>query len=147
MYKRKQPTFDEALAALSSTGFEIASAPRVPGCLVRKYGCAAGLANDPDLNRPRVTLKPGYLIGGEIARLVDKGYQKFLSTSKIEVPATADHLKAIHQFSEELKESTGLTSLYNESLGTVSDRYVYDRVEGRDEEHPATRPWQKSRVS
>jgi hypothetical protein len=147
MYKRKQPSFNEALAALSSSGFEISSAPGVPGRLVRKYGCAAGLADAPDLNRPRVTLKPGYMIGGEIARLVDKGYQKFLSTSKLEVPATADHLKAIHQFSEELKESTGLTSLYNESLGTVSDRYVYDRVQGRDEEHQPTRPWDKHRAS
>jgi len=72
------------------------------------------------------------LIGGEISRLVDKGYQKFLKTTKTEVPASADHLKAIHQFSEELSEAIGGVSLYNESLGTVSDSYVYDRVQGND---------------
>ena len=42
------------------------------------------------------------------------------------------HLQALHQFSEELREATGATSLYNQSLGTVSDRYTYDRVENRD---------------
>ena len=63
----------------------------------------------------------GYLIGTEISRLVDKGYQKFLKTTKTEVPATADHLKALHNFSEELREALGQVSLYNESLGTVSE--------------------------
>ena len=43
-----------------------------------------------------------------------------------------------------MKEATGAPSLYNESLGTVSDRYMYDRVEGRDAPaNPAKpRPWQ-----
>ena len=38
---------------------------------------------------------PGYLIGSEISKLVNKGYQQFLKTSKTEVPATAEHLKAL----------------------------------------------------
>jgi hypothetical protein len=50
----------------------------------------------------------------------------------LEIPATADHLRAIHEFSEELKEAAGSMSLYNESLGTTSDVYEYDRVEGRE---------------
>jgi hypothetical protein len=54
-----------------------------------------------------------------------------LKTSKLEIPATADHLRAIHEFSEELKEASGATSLYNEALGTTSDVYNYDRVMGR----------------
>jgi hypothetical protein len=50
----------------------------------------------------------------------------------------------MHQFSEELKEAIGGTSLYNESLGTVSEAYVYDRVKDRDEPEAKrpTRPWQ-----
>jgi hypothetical protein len=143
MYKRKDVTFDEAISGLGSSGFEMTTASGVPGRLVKKYGCAAGIDKDPILNRTHITAKPGYLIGGEIARLVDKGYQKFLKTSKIEVPATADHLTAMHRFNEELKEITGLTSLYNEALGTVSDRYVYDRVKDRDDERPPVRPWEK----
>ena len=58
--------------------------------------------------------------------------KKFLKTPQMEIPATSDHLHAIHEFSEELKEAAGATSLYNESLGTTSDRYVYDRVKGRE---------------
>jgi hypothetical protein len=33
---------------------------------------------------------------------------------------------------EELREVVGEPSLYNESLGTTSDSYVYDRVKGRE---------------
>jgi hypothetical protein len=76
--------------------------------------------------------KGGWVLGGEIARLLDRGYQKFLKTSKLEIPATAEHLRAIHAFNEELKEAAGALTLYNEALGTTSDRYLYDRVKGRE---------------
>jgi hypothetical protein len=53
-------------------------------------------------------------------------------------------LQAIHSFSEELKQVSGAISLYNESLGTTSDVYEYDRLKGRDADtgHPAGRPWE-----
>jgi hypothetical protein len=57
-------------------------------------------------------------------------------------------LKALQQFSEELKEALGIPSLYNESLGTVSESYHYDRVKDRDEpevERPK-RPWETVKV-
>jgi hypothetical protein len=38
-------------------------------------------------------------------------------------------------------ERGGLTSLYNEALGTVSNQYLYDRVQGRDQA-PVHKPWQ-----
>jgi hypothetical protein len=41
-------------------------------------------------------------------------------------------MRAIHEFTEELREAAGTTSLYIESLGTASGRYVYDRVKGRE---------------
>lgn len=78
-----------------------------------------------------VLAKPGWVLGGEISRLLDRGYQKFLKTSKLEIPATADHLRAVHQFAQELDVATGETELYNEALGTTSDVYLYDRVAGR----------------
>jgi hypothetical protein len=50
-------------------------------------------------------------------------------------------LREIHNFQEDLREALGLTTLYNESLGTVSNLYLYDRVEGRDKgKHD--KPWQ-----
>ena len=72
-----------------------------------------------------------------------------LKTSKTEIAATADHLKSLQQFSEELKEALGLPSLYNESLGTVSEAYQYDRIVDRDKpaaERPK-RPWEKIRAA
>jgi hypothetical protein len=44
----------------------------------------------------------------------------------------ADELKALHNFEEDLREGLGEDSLYNESLGTVSTFYLYDRVKDRD---------------
>ncbi len=137
------PRFDEALAALAGDKFDVSEARNgadggialtkstAKAYQVRKYGVAAEIAAAPD-GTTMVTKRPGWLLGGEIARLVDKGYQKFLKTAKLEIPATADHLHAIHEFSEELKQAAGATSLYNESLGTTSDKYVYDRVKGRE---------------
>lgn len=138
--------FDEALDWLRAHGFDILEAPGTQGRIfLKKNGVSAAIEKEPKSGETRVFASPGFLVGGEIAKLIDRGYQKFLKTSKTEVPATADHLKAIHEFSEELKEATGLPSLYNESIGTVSDAYVYDRVKDRDEpeaERPK-RPWQK----
>ncbi|MCI0354899.1 MAG: hypothetical protein L0099_07665 [Acidobacteria bacterium] len=138
------PTYEEAVAWLSEHGFDVLEAPATNNrVFVKKLNCSAAIEK-AEGDGVRLFAKPGYLIGGEISKLVDRGYQKFLKTSKTEVPATADHLKAVHQFSEELKEAIGATSLYNESLGTVSDRYLYDRVADRDQpeaERPK-RPWQ-----
>ena len=115
---------------------------------LKKYNTSAAIERGPD-GGVKIFAYPGYLVGGEISKLVDKGYQKTLKTTKTEIAATADHLKALHQFAEELKEGSGGISLYNESLGTVSDEYKYDRIRNRDlpeSEHPK-RPWQKSQPS
>ena len=80
---------------------------------------------------------PGWLVGGEVARLLDRGYQKFIKTSKFEIPASASQLQGVHLFSEELKQLTGNISFYNESLGTTSDVYEYDRLQGRAAEEAA----------
>jgi hypothetical protein len=75
--------------------------------------------------------------------LLDRGYQKFLKTSKYEFPATSAQLEAIHLFSEELSQLTGAISLYNEALGTTSDLYEYDRLQGRDPaEQAPMQPWE-----
>ena len=127
-------------------GFDILEAPGTSNRIfLKKYNVSAAIEKAPD-GSSKIFAYPGYLIGGEISKLIDKGYQKFLKTSKLEMPATADHLKAMHQFAEELKEGIGATSLYNESMGTVSEAYVYDRVKDRDTpdaERPK-RPWQKA---
>ena len=135
-------SFDEVLGALRTLLFDV---QQVPGdanqMLVRKYGAGAILAHAKDQapSGKKVPLsavtwreKPGFLLGGEVATLLDRGYQKFWKSSRLEVPATADSLKAVHRFAEELREVVGEPSLYNESLGTTSDSYQYDRLKGRD---------------
>ncbi|HMG02598.1 MAG TPA: hypothetical protein VK596_05660 [Edaphobacter sp.] len=134
--KSPQRSFNDVLSVLGGQRFDVApaqdGAKRAPNAIqVRKYGCAAEIAAAPD-GTPEILSRPGILLNGEIARLLDRGYQKFFKTSKVEIPATADHLRSLHEFSEELKEAMGATSLYNESLGTTSDLYQYDRVRGRE---------------
>jgi hypothetical protein len=129
--------FNDVLSVLGSQRFDVApaqeGAKRTPNAFqVRKYGCAAEIAAAPD-GSVEVLARPGWLLNGEIARLLDRGYQKFIKTSKLEIPATADRLHALHEFSEELNEAIGATSLYNKALGTTSDVYHYDRVKGREE--------------
>jgi hypothetical protein len=130
--KTEKRTYEEAVSWLRDHGFDILEAPGTQNrVFLKKFNSSAAIEKAED-GGVRLFAKPGILIGSEISRLIDKGYQKFLKTTKTEVPATADHLKALHEFSEQLREAVGDVSLYNESLGTVSDRYVYDRVKGRD---------------
>jgi hypothetical protein len=141
--KTLQRSFNDVLALLGGQRFDVAPAnegSRRPasgapsGFKVSKHGCAAVIAEAPAGSGSTVLMlaRPGWLLGGEISRLLDRGYQKFLKTSKLEIPATADHLRALHTFSEELNEAAGAITLYNESLGTTSDSYLYDRVQGRE---------------
>jgi len=131
------PTFDQVLATLGSEKFDVSPAAegayRAAGAYrVSKIGCAAEIAPSSQKDAPvRVLTKAGWVVGGDIARLVDRGYQKFLKTSKLEIPATADILRALHSFEDQLKEAVGAMVLYNEALGTTSDRYDYDRIKGR----------------
>ncbi len=144
MFFRRQPlkqiTFQNRLEAARQAGFSVETQP---GGQVRvsRNGCAAVLAGDGDV--PRVVQRAGILIGDEIASLVDGGYQKFFQTALgRRKPALAAELKAVHNFQEDLREALGLISLYNESLGTVSNQYLYDRVEDRDRGVPK-RVWEQ----
>ena len=141
--KVAQPSYEEAVSWLREHGFDLIEAPgSTARVFLKKYNCSAAIQKDGD--SVKIFAYPGYLIGSEISKLVNRGYQQFLKTTKTEVPATADHLKALHQFAEELKEALALPSLYNESLGTVSESYQYDRIKDRDEAVAARpkRPWE-----
>lgn len=142
--KVEQRSYDDAVAWLRDHGFDLIEAPGTQSrVFLKKYNCSAAIQKTED-GGVKIFAYPGYLIGTEISKLINRGYQQFLKTAKTEVPATADHLKALHQFAEELKEALALPSLYNESLGTVSESYHYDRIKDRDE--PAVdrpkRPWE-----
>src|ERR1700704_4844876 len=142
--KVDERSYEEALSWLREHGFDLIEAPGTQGrVFLKKYSVSAAIQKDGD-DGVKIFAYPGYLIGSEISKLTNRGYQQFLKTAKTEVPATADHLKALQQFTEELKDALGLPSLYNESLGTVSESYQYDRIKDRDKpqaERPK-RPWE-----
>jgi hypothetical protein len=140
--------FQEALELLRAHGFEVSPYSGVDGgVLVSKHGAGAVLApplraKGSDETAPMFALPPGVMVKGEVTRLVDRGYQKFIKSSQYELPASASQLQGIHAFSEELKLLIGAVSLYNESLGTTSDVYQYDRLTGREAEQPQPeQPW------
>ncbi len=139
-FRREKPhvaTFSELTDTLRKQGFDVQAEPG-GGSRVSKHGCAAVVL---DKDTPHVT-KPGVLVGKEIGVLCDGGYQKYwLTPSGIRVAATADHLRALHNFEEDLREGLGLISLYNESLGTTNELHLYDRVKDRDRGVPR-RPWE-----
>jgi len=149
--KTKAPTQEQIKDALRAHSFEVSEL--AGGFRAAKYGCAAVLVASGEIGQELGTStgtatyvayweRPGAVVAGEISRLVDRGYQKFLQTGKYELPATAAQLQAIHKFTEELTQVTGGVSLYNEALGTTSDLYQYDRLKGREALKPApTRPW------
>lgn len=147
--KVEERTFDDAVQWLRDHGFDLIEAPGMRGrVFLKKYNVSAAIQKNGD-DGVKIFAYPGYLINGEISKLINRGYQQVLKTSKTEVAATADHLKSLQQFTEELKEALCLPSLYNESLGTVSEAYQYDRVVGRDK--PATerpkRPWERVKAA
>jgi len=147
--KMQNSKFDQTLESLRAHSFEVTRSTEVAGgWLVSKHGTGAVLvAAAADHQTPaEFAVHPGVLIGAHVARLLDRGYQKFIKTPQFELPATASQLQGIHLFAEELKQLTGAIDLYNESLGTTSDLYQYDRLKGREAAHPAPRYCRRSSV-
>jgi len=145
-FRREKPreiTFQDRLEALRQAGFELQpeAGGRETAVRVLRDGCASVIAPAGEAG-VRIAVRPGRLLKGEVAALVDGGFQKFFqSPGGARKPALAPELKALHRFQEDLREALGLTSLYNESLGTVSNLYFYDRVRDRDRGVPR-RPWE-----
>lgn len=132
-FRRERPktlSFSERIENLRKAGF--ATASRNGGVVRASRGeCAVDLKDAG--GAAEATAPAGIIMGDEIGALVDGGYQKFFRTpSGKKRPALADELKALHEFEEDVKEGLGAKSLYNESLGTVSTFYLYDRVKDRD---------------
>lgn len=135
-------SWDDAVAWLRDHGFELLQPTGVENRLfLKKNNCSAAIEKAGE-DGVKLFAYPGALVNGEIAKLVNKGYQQFFKTTKSEIPATAERLTSLHDFTEELKEAIGAPSLYNESLGTVSANYEYDRIKGRDDGSDKNRPWE-----
>jgi hypothetical protein len=136
----KTPTFAERMDRLRQAGFTVT--PLTGGAVRVSRGDMAVQLKE-GATGVDVTGRAGTLLGDEIAVLVDGGFQKFFrAPSGRQKPALAGELKALHDFEEDLKENLGQESWYNESLGTVSTFYLYDRVKDRDRGVPK-RVWEQ----
>lgn len=131
-FRREKPRelkFNDYVDRLKAAGFNVRS--ESGKAHASKLGCTITL-EDSGGPHPKVG-KAGVLIGSDTGHLVNGGFQMFIETpSGRRIPALSTHLNSLHAFQEDFKEALGLTSLYNTSLGTVSDRHRYDRVAGRD---------------
>jgi hypothetical protein len=140
-FRRNQPkqlTFEDRLSRVRQGGFNVRNTGSVQR--VSRSGYAVELSNGD--GKISVSGQAGVLIGDEIASLVDGGFQKFFRAASGKTkPATAAELHGLHDFQEDLKEALGQESYYNESLGTVSTYYIYDRVANRDHGVPK-RAWE-----
>jgi hypothetical protein len=124
--ERFQKATIDSLAAL---GFAVGSTRGV--VRAEKYGCGVEFRIASD-SQYQITIIPTVMLRGQFTRLWDAGYQKFLLTDDgHKVPAMAHHLASLRKFNEELRTALGIPTYYNESLGSVSQISVYDRVKGR----------------
>ena len=136
----KIPTFAERVNLLKNAGFTTETLPDGRAKITK--GGVGAIIGDEGQNQPEIE-RAGVLVGGEIATLLSAGYQMFLETpSRKRIPATAEELKAPHEFEEDVKDALGLVSLYNTSLGTTTPRHMYDRVYQRDTGRQP-RPWER----
>lgn len=142
-FRRKRPaelTFQDRLENLRRAGFTVTAQP--DGSVLVQNGDYGVILRETNGQIRRVG-PAGLLFCGELGSLIDAGFQKFFRTPSGKTkPALASELKGLHDFEEDVKEALGLESLYNESLGTVSTYYLYDRVKDRDSGVPR-RIWER----
>src|SRR5437667_156960 len=139
--KTEERTFEDAVQWLRDHGFDLIEAPGMQGrVFLREYNVSAAIQKDGD-DGVKIFAYPGYLISGEISKLVNRGYQQVLKTSKTELAPTADHRKALQQVAEELKEALSLPSLSSDRIGTASlilavtigltgKQYILNQIQG-----------------
>jgi hypothetical protein len=135
----KKMGFQDYLNKAKEAGFTVTAGGEGQAKISRKN--VAAIVQDVTGCPPKLAESPGIVVGTEIARLVDGGYQKFIMTpSGKKRAALAADLYDVHNFEEDLRAAMEMPGTYNLSLGTVSNQYIYDRVEERDGT-TAKEPW------
>jgi len=116
--------------SLGAKGFVVRSSGGV--ARIEKYNCGAELRRDGESADFRMTIIPSIMLQGQFTHLWDAGYQKFLLTSEgKKFPIRVAQLGELRRFNEELRTALGVSTYYNEALGSTCQYSVYDRVKGR----------------
>jgi hypothetical protein len=143
-FKRHKPvvvTYSEQLDQLRGAGYAVT--PGEAGTsMVVKGNFGAVLVEGADGKAAIHCM--GLALQGEVGELIDLGFQKIFRTGGgRQMPALAEHLEGLHEFDEDLRQELGLTSLYNEALGTTNEKHLYDRITARDA-GTQPKPWERS---
>lgn len=119
----------DPLERLKAAGFEIGpSAESTSWMQATQNGCAVLFCKTAD-GRVEMYRSPGLLRQGKIFRVLDKGYQKFLTDDQREIPATAESLEQINDFYQDFKIAVGMPVLFGEALGALTAVTDLDTVE------------------
>ena len=79
--KVKTRSYEEAVAWFRDHQFDVLEAPGASSrVFLKKYHCSAAIERTE--GGVKIFAYPGYLMNGEISKLVDHGYQKVLKTTK-----------------------------------------------------------------
>jgi hypothetical protein len=112
-------------------GFQVVTPGNAPASIeVKKNSCTWVVERRAD-GTWAPSGPPRFTVRGLNCELEDRGYQKFWYADGRRFPIRKTDLQTLHRFEEEVRGVLGLTSLYNQSLGTISARTVYDRLTGR----------------
>ena len=69
----EERTYEDAVSWLREHGFDLIEAPGTQGrVFLRKYNCSAAIQKTDD-GGVKIFAYPGYLIGSEISKLVNRG--------------------------------------------------------------------------
>lgn len=122
---------DRVRQKLVDAGFKVSETGSKPPALeVQKDNCAILLQRAADGSWSPAS-PPYFLVRGLKCELEDQGYQKFWLHQGQRFPVRVGELRALHLFDEEVRYLLGITTLYNEALGSTNARTVYDRLTGR----------------
>ncbi|HTR48404.1 MAG TPA: hypothetical protein VMM16_13565 [Verrucomicrobiae bacterium] len=122
------------IESLGTKGFVVRSSGGV--VRIEKYNCGAELRKEPN-GGFQMTIIPSIMLQGQFTHLWDAGYQKFLLSSEgKKFPVRVNQLGDLRRFNEELRTALGVSTYYNEALGSTCHYSVYDRVKGRQGDVP-----------
>ncbi len=143
-FKRHKPvvvTCAEQIEQLREAGYTVTAGAQGTSMVVKgSFGAVLGEGAD---GKAAIQCM-GLALQGEVGELTDLGFQKVFRTGNgRQVPALAEHLEGLHEFGEDLRQELGLTSLYNEGLGTTNEKHLYDRITARDT-GTQPKPWERS---
>jgi len=132
MFFRKQPppklTLSQTLSALREAGFQVTENNDDQHVARRGGSVAVIRIRDGEAE----ILRAGRRFGEEIGSLVSLGYQTVWRTpGGVERAARAAELDELHTLLEDLRAALGLTSLYNQALGSTHSFHKYDRAADR----------------